>query len=252
MTNMDENAIDHGARAPAPARIASITFIDASGERRKVFPTRELGRELTPSDMVRRIPRYEGALNTPGRLWSRKMARLVDYESWLEAKYLLLLDRDAEVESFCTQPLTVTGSDADGTMNHTVDIMARRVGGDVDLIDVKALPWLEDRETIRHANLAHGAADRLGWTYYLVGVPPEPMHSNIAWLAGYRRLAGGHELREPILHVAERPIRLRELWRLVGPAELSKVVAWHLLWHGELDMDYGAPLNEDTLVWRTR
>jgi hypothetical protein len=63
--------------------------------------------------------------HTPGRYWSATTGQLVEYESYLESKWLTLLDFDPAVVAFASQPLEFDGVDGQGAWSHIPD--ARRL-----------------------------------------------------------------------------------------------------------------------------
>jgi hypothetical protein len=171
-------------------------------------------------------------------------------ESWLEARWLQLLDHDPDVVALRTQPMTIAGEDMDGEFSHTPDILAVLRDGSARLIDVKTPDHLGRPDVLRLSRLAHVAADGLGWSYYLVGEPPEERERTVSWLAGFRRAQRCQGLHEELVRRAADPIRLRTLWAQFGDGDVQvRPATYHLLWHHRLLMDFNTQLRESTRVW---
>ena len=198
---------------------------------------------------VRRIPHYRGSAHTPGEYWSASTGNLIAYESFLESKWMMLLDFDPDVVAFCGQPFTFDGVDTDGPFIHTPDLFARRIDGSGLLLDVKNPNEIGKPDVMLQARRTTAACERIGWQYRMVGEPDRQPMANIAWLAGFRRpLHAGAELIAPLLTLAAQPVSLAELLRLQPVPELARPVVFHLLWHNRLSLDLQQPLRETTVV----
>lgn len=229
--------------------VRSVTFLSDQGAAVSAIPTPQLGRELVPHLPIRRIPHYRGSMNTPSEYWVDKMDVSLVCESWLEARWLQLFDFDPSISDLSTQPMRIRGLDQYAPLDHTPDIFIRLTDGTCRLIDVRGPNRPPDPEALRRANLVLAACQALGWEYYLVGEPPQPFARNVAFLAGYRRLAGGHHLRDQILDRAATPVTLHHLLEAVDTPQLARAVTFHLMWRHALGVDVTTLLTEDSLVW---
>jgi hypothetical protein len=201
---------------------------------------------------VRRIPHYGGSAHTPGEYWSATTGDLIAYESFLESRWMMLLDFDPDVVAFCGQPFTFDGVDSDGAFTHTPDLFARRADGCGLLLDVKNPKEIGKPAVVLQARRTAAACERIGWQYRMVGEPDRQPMANIAWLAGFRRpLHAGAEMIPPLLALAAQPVSLAEMLSFQSVPELARSVVFHLLWQGRLAFDLHQPLRETTIVRTT-
>jgi hypothetical protein len=183
---------------------------------------------------ARPIPEHKGQTNTPGEYWSATSRHLVRYESWLESKWITLLDFDPAFVAFSCQPFTFHGVDNEGVWTHTPDIFARRADGTVLLLDIKHAE-LHDADVTRQARRSHRSCAEIGWDYALVDQPDPHLWATVSWLAGFRREPqAGLEFIPHILAVAQRPIEFVALCQSCPPPELSRPVVFHLCWNQQL------------------
>lgn len=224
-----------------------MRYREADGAERMV-PLSRVG-ELPFEDYlpVRSIPHYHGSRHTPGDYWSATTGQLVGYESWLESKWMTLLDFDPDIVAFVAQPLTFDGVDTDGTWEHTPDLFARRADGGVLLLDVKN-PVAVDRLDVQHqAARTRAACDTLGWDYGLVTEPDPQLWSTVSWLAGFRRpLHAGREYLPRLLNLAQHPVPVGDLCSFTEIPELARPALFHLCWQQQLVFDLTQPLREST------
>lgn len=234
--------------ASAPADFL-IRYLDGTGREHLAAPSEAAGVAFESCLPVRDIPSYAGQHHTPGSYWSSTADAVLGYESFLEAKWLKLLDFDQNVVTLATQPFEFDGFDEHGAWRHTPDIFTRRGDGSVLLVDVKN-PDMHDRRRVRRqAGRTTAACAVLGWEYELVGEPDPQSWATVAWLAGYRRpLRAGAALVEPILSLADRPLSIAEATRFQQFPELARAVVFHLMWHHALLFDATAPLRDHTVV----
>ncbi|GAA1264567.1 TnsA-like heteromeric transposase endonuclease subunit [Saccharothrix xinjiangensis] len=198
---------------------------------------------------ARVIPHYIGSRHTPGDYWSATTGRLVGYESWLESKWMTLLDFDPDVTAFVGQPLTFDGVDTDGPWTHTPDLFARRVDGSVLLLDVKNPGKLDHLDVQRQARRTRAACRELGWDYGLVGEPDPQLWATVSWLAGFRRPPhAGAEYLPQLLALAHKPVPIGDLCSFTEVPELARPVLFHLCWQQQIVFDLTEPLRESTPV----
>ncbi len=184
---------------------------------------------------------------------TNKCGRLVQFESDQERKLILVLERDATVRDFCSQPEIFSFSAPDGRRSHyTPDFQVWRTDGQIELHEVT----LAARRQI-HAGVPprEGAAQALcqqrGWRYLVHTDQTLPVgyeYANLDCLSAFRaaiyadsRLVAwwrdhlaGHGYLHPhtiLLHAAPEQDR----GRLVSTLS-------HLLWHNVIQMDWHRPL----------
>jgi hypothetical protein len=203
--------------------------------------------------MVRSIRHYRGSRHTPGRYWSASNGDLVAYESYLESKWMMLLDFDPQVVRFASQPFQLLHHDVALVARHVPDLFVRYADGSAEVIDVKNPTRMGDRKVLTQAERTATACIEVGWGFRLVGEPERQRLVNVSWLAGFRRpLHAGSELIGPLLSLAAAPVAVGDLLRSVTPVELARSVLFHLLWTGDLICDMETPLRESTLVKRVK
>lgn len=198
---------------------------------------------------ARTIPHYIGSRHTPGDYWSATTGRLVGYESWLESKWMTLLDFDPDVTAFVGQPLTFDGVDGEGPWKHTPDLFARRADGSVLLLDVKNPTKLDHLDVQQQARRTRAACEQLGWDYGLVGEPDIQLWATVSWLAGFRRpLYAGQQYLPRLLALTENTVPIGEVCAFADIPELARSALFHLCWQQRIVFDLTQPLRESTLI----
>lgn len=232
--------------------LTRVHFRDRADVERVVSLAEAFEVEFEDGQMVRSIPHYRGSGHTPGRYWSATNGDLVFYESFLESKWMTLLDFDPRVVRFASQPFQLLHRDVGLVTKHVPDLFVRYSDSSAEVIDVKNPERLDDQNVLAQAERTAEACAEIGWGYRLVGQPDRQRFVNVAWLAGFRRpLHAGAELAPRLLSLASAPVAIDDLLRFVKPAELARSVLFHLLWRGALVCDLEAPLRESTLVKRS-
>jgi hypothetical protein len=198
---------------------------------------------------VRVIPDHVGQCNTPGDYWSATTRQLVAYESWLESKWLTLLDFDVDITAIVCQPFTLDGVDDSGVWTHTPDIFARRSDGSVLLLDVKHQDRANNPEVVAQTRRTRVTCDTLKWDYALVCEPDPQLWATVSWLAGFRRdLHAGRDYVARLLGLAKRPAQIATLCAWFEVPELARSALFHLCWTQQLVFDLSQPLRDSTLV----
>ncbi len=207
--------------------------------------------EFEGVEPVRRPAVYRGQRYFPGSYYSVSSQRLVAYESWLERRNLVLLDFDATVIRFATQPFWLHWY-ADKPRRHAPDVFVRRSDGSGEVIDIRLKDGVKERDALTF-DITRQAAAQAGWGYRVMHEPPQPLLDNLEWLAGYRRpVAAFDPCRPAVLDAAGQPVALGRLVDEAGGTAVTRATVFHLLWRQELaaDLDH-AVLSDDTPVWRT-
>lgn len=229
-----------------------VRYYDADGTEHLVAAQNASAVDFASCTPARDIPSYVGQHHTPGLYWSASSDRHVAYESFLELKWMKLLDHDPHVALFTSQPFTLKGADAHGRWRHTLDLFVRRTDGSVLIVDVKNPLSLSKPSVIQQADRTAEACRRIGWDYQMVGDIAPQRWANIEWLAGYRRpLRSCAHLADPLLALADRPVAVGDLVSFQPAPELARPVVYHLLWHNRLACDLDQPLRDHTRVWTT-
>lgn len=200
----------------------------------------------------RPIPSYANQKNTPGLYWSATDQRLLDYESFLESKWMTLLDFDPTVVAIAPQPFKIQALDPAGSWEHTPDLFLRLRDGGGRVMDVKQPRKLNDADVILQATRTQRVCEEIGFDYQLVGEPDPMLWRNVRWLAGYRRpIALPPGLTDLILAAARTPIRFGDLTDAFDLPELARTAALRACWFGQLSFDLTQPLRDTTLIHTT-
>lgn len=226
-----------------------VRYIDAAGDEHYVRLAEAASVPFENGRMARNIPSYRDSAHTPGRYWAATTGELVEFESHLEEKWLTMLDFDAGVTGFSSQPMELDAADENGPWHHVPDIFARRADGTALLLDVKNPARLDDKAVRLQATRTAALCERLGWDYEMVGEPPAQRWANVFELSGKRRplyLGGG--LIPRLLELAADPVPMGDLLSFVTPEDLARGVLLHLCWRQAVTFDLDEPLRESTLV----
>ncbi|GGP94914.1 hypothetical protein GCM10010278_85920 [Streptomyces melanogenes] len=198
---------------------------------------------------VRTFSSYAGQWHTPGKYWAASTDRVLGYESFLESKWMKLLDFDADVAAFSAQPFLIEGEDEEGLWVHTPDLFVRRRDGSALVVDVKHDERIGAPAVVQQARRTEELCERIGWDYAMVGEPAPLRWATVAWLAGYRRpLQAGNPLAAPLLQLARTPVQIGRLVSFQPVPELARAVVYHLMWHHKLAFDVTRPLRDHTTV----
>ncbi|MGW1201178.1 TnsA-like heteromeric transposase endonuclease subunit [Streptomyces cyaneofuscatus] len=241
-------------RTLRPARHAAeqlfIHFYDADATERLLPAEHAADVQFETCMPARDIPSYAGQQHTPGFYWAASSDTVLGYESFLEARWMKLLDFDAKVAQFAAQPFIFEGIDTDGPWTHYPDLFVRRTDGSVLLLDVKN-PEQIGKPKVQHQTRRTATACRqLGWDYQMVGEPDPQLWATVEWLAGYRRpLNAAAPIAQILLFRAQHPVSIGELLSLWPDPQVERAVTYHLMWHHRLLFDPTQPLRDHTRVW---
>lgn len=227
-----------------------------------VLPDRS--RATTPADAAllvafekarpsRAIPMHPRQKHTPGLYWSATDGRLLEYESYLEARWMTLYDFDAEVVAMAAQPFHLQALDDTGAWEHWPDLFLRLHDGSGRVVDVKDPRMLDDPDVLLQAHRTASVCADIGFEYEMVGEPEPTLWRNVEWLAGYRRhLPLPDSLYEQLLALAARPVPIGALADGFEVPELARTAVLRLCWQHRLHVDLSAPLRDTTLVCAVR
>ncbi|MEW1720265.1 TnsA-like heteromeric transposase endonuclease subunit [Streptomyces sp. NPDC093109] len=142
-----------------PGHRAHLHYLDPGGTEWLVAVDRARSVSFESALPAREIPFYAGQRHTPGHYWAATTDRMVGYESFLESKWMKLLDFDTDVSAFSAQPFTIDAQDDWGAWKHTPDLFVRRRDGSALVLDVKnddqmTVPAVT-RQARRTAELCH-------------------------------------------------------------------------------------------------
>jgi hypothetical protein len=195
-----------------------------------------------PEGNVRRV-RFSGH-NIRGVLTS-KTGRLIQYESFLEFRLILRLERDPSVVDYISQPEKIEYQDETGKWRTYVpDFKVLRANGAIEIHEVTTHDRQQRDDIQRRARGARRYCQAKGWAYVLhteKDLPDGTELANLQALYGFR--ASGY--------YAEGIARAAKATLAEGPASLSSLIAQvsritrasaptvagclcHLLWRNEL------------------
>jgi hypothetical protein len=170
----------HGAgkRDRVPG-LAMVRYIDTAGDEHHIRFAEAVSVPFENGRMARNIPAYRDSAHTPGRYWAATTGELVEFESHLEEKWLTMLDFDAGVTGFSSQPMELEAADEDGPWHRVPDIFARRADGSALLLDVKNPARLDDEAVRLQAARTAALCEQMCWDYEMVGEPPAQRWANV-------------------------------------------------------------------------
>lgn len=197
---------------------------------------------------------------------TNKCGRLVQFESEHERKLILLLERDATVADFISQPETLTYVDENGrSRQYTPDFQVWRDNGQVELHEVVMTRRRQTKESVRQReNGARQICQQRHWTYHIHTEETLPVgyeYANLDALAAFRADTYADEeittwwftqlqsrgLIHPQIILTEAPP--------IHPRGLLLNTLYHLLWYGRVQMVWDAPFiwqgsfHPDARIW---
>lgn len=198
---------------------------------------------------VRRFSWRTTQWHRPGLAAMVSTGRLQGFESIAEQKLLLALDFIGDIVDLVSQPVRLKFTTLDGLAEHIPDFLAVTLGG-TWLIDVRPGERVQDEDRIKFAAAAEAALVS-DWQYLVVtGWRPQVL-AVLDDLSAQRRvlqdpLGLQSQLREAAT-IGPRPFG--DLVAATSYPAIARAHALHLLWHRELGVDLGMPLNDQALVW---
>ena len=207
---------------------------------------------LTPferSRPSRNIPMHPQQKHTPGLYWSATNRRLLEYESYLEARWMTLYDFDSDVVGIASQPFHLQALDETGAWEHWPDLFLRLRNGSARVIDVKDPRKLDDPDVALQAQRTAAVCADIGFDYQMVGEPNPTLWRNVEWLAGYRRdLPLPDSLYERLLVLSAKPVPVGALVDGFDVPELARTAVLRMCWQHRLHVDLSSPLRDTSLV----
>ncbi|GAP60684.1 hypothetical protein AHiyo1_42580 [Arthrobacter sp. Hiyo1] len=203
---------------------------------------------------VRSFFSWPGKRNYEGSWWSSTMRAHVGFESLLERDFAMLADHDGDVVGISSQPFALLWPHGtEHARGHVPDFFLRLRDGGGRVVDVRPVGHADSAAD--QFEMSRQACQEVGWEYEVFTGIPEPLGSNVRWLAGYRqdRFAPGAEVLPAIAaaFAEETPMKVgvRRVARGVG-LDRSMVHAHvlNLLFTGVLTADHSQPLALDSPV----
>ncbi len=187
---------------------------------------------------------------------TNKRGRVVQFESEQERKLILLLERDATVVDFISQPETLTFIVENGrTRQYTPDFQVWCRNGQVELHEVTVAQRRQTKETSQQREAAaQQICQQRGWTYQVhteETLPTGYEYSNLDALAPFRGDTYGDEeiaswwLTQLQDQVQVHPQNILTHTTLTHHSGRLLNTLYHLLWHYQVQMNWKAPF-----IWR--
>lgn len=218
-----------------------------------------------PPGNVRRVVGIAG--NCRG-VTTNKRGRLVQFESELERTLVLLLEQDPSVADFASQPLSIPFTAPDGRARHyTPDFQVWYTDGRVALHEVTLVARRQAHPPQPPRELAAQVFCRQrGWDFVVhtdQTLPAGAHYANLDLLSAFRATCHTDATRAAWWRthlVGGQAVFPRRLLATdagsAAPGPLLNTL-YHLLWHGQIAMDWQHPLfwrgtlNPTAQVWAT-
>ena len=169
----------------------------------------------------------------------------------------MVLDFDPTVVAIVAQPFALLWPKS--ASHHFPDLLVRHADGSVAVVDVRALPLLDERAA-RQFGLTRRALAQVDWGYSVYTGSAEPLAQNLTFLAGFRK---NRSFRPEPRLVAAGPARCLRFTRSPGCGDRSGShdhqsgrqsssgrAALSMLWTHQLHADLtSASLSDATVVW---
>ncbi|MGH3815209.1 MAG: TnsA-like heteromeric transposase endonuclease subunit, partial [Pseudonocardiaceae bacterium] len=227
-----------------------LSYLDMDGVDRQGWLAECWDVPFEDGSPVRSFPSFKGQRNFVGWWWSATSGRHVGHESWLERDHAMLLDFDAEIAGFSSQPFGLSWLDGTRQRGHVPDYFARRADGTALVVDVRADERVEPDDAEVFA-VTEAACAEVGWEFRRVGALDPVVVGNVRWLSRYRHPRCGQrvDVSDRLREVFSKPTALRDGVSMAGESLEVLPVLFHLLWRQELTADLAsAALSVSTVV----
>jgi TnsA endonuclease N terminal/TnsA endonuclease C terminal len=216
---------------------------------------------------VRKIPKTYGSLS--GKSSSRKLNRLVSFESSLERDLLALLEFDPNIVHYEEQPIKIEYVDADGkSRSYTPDILIVYRNENVSpfgrthiLGEVKYRPELFSKwkELKPKFKAARQLCKNRGWKFSIFTEVEirTPYLKNIRFLLPCRNYVPNSEYCDSVIRILEQfdSLTVAELLNIYSANEMERLLVipyiWQLTAIGKIQADLNLPLNMNSRLWLT-
>ncbi len=197
---------------------------------------------------------------------TNKRGRLVQFESEQERKLILLLERDATVTDYMSQPETLTYYDEEGReRRYTPDFQVWRSHDRIEIHEVTIEQRQQTHPTLsQRASAAAVICQQRGWAYHIhteKTLPAGYEYANLDFLAPFRAqmYVRPSSVTWWLSYLARREKSTVLAAMTQAPAGLAPGILlntlYHLLWHGQIQMDWQQPfmrqgaIHSAAVVW---
>lgn len=187
---------------------------------------------------------------------TNKRGRLVQFESEQERKLILLLERNATVSDFTSQPEVLAFTAENGSNRQYIpDFQVWRTNGQSELHEVTIAQRRQTKETIQQRETAaRQICQQRGWKYRVhteETLPTGHEYANLDMLAPFRAGAyADEEIATWWVTQLERyaPVHPQTLLSHAPAVQANGLLLntlYHLIWHDQVHIDWTAPF-----IWR--
>jgi hypothetical protein len=206
---------------------------------------------------VRNVLRSGGTI--VGSVPSRKLGRMIHYESLIERAYIYLLEYDPLVVSYEEQPCTIAYRTEGKERSYTPDFAVHWQDHQQSLVECKPTSKVDGPENALKWTAARLWCKQYGYTFALVTETALHEHEHDMLLSNIQTLAVHAHQR---LTVQAKEYLLKTLYAEPSPLSVAEYVQrtpnlrpavvrsclWHLLYTGEIFTDLTKPLHPVTTL----
>jgi hypothetical protein len=199
---------------------------------------------------VRNVSNYGG--NITGAVPSRKLGRIVHFESLTERAYIYLLEHDQQVEHYEEQPCTIHYFVEGQRRRYTPDFAVSWTEGLPSLVECKPTAHLDDLDNHLKWTAAQLWCGRHGYTFAVVTDALVQQHAilldNLGALAGHAYQRYAPQTLDAVLAAVQgagAPVTVGTVVEQLPQLrpQHARACIWHLLAVGALTADLTQPLH---------
>lgn len=202
-----------------------------------------------PTSNVRRVISLE---NNFRGVTTNKQGHLVQFESEQERKLILLLERDASVTNYTSQPQTFCFYNSEGRKRHyTPDFQVWRTNGQIEIHEVTVEKRRQEQASLGQREvLACALCERHGWQYIVhtdQTLPSGYEYANLDFLANFRGTTFALPeitawwLEQLAGQGRAHPKTIIDQSAGCWPTGVLLNGLYHLLWHNAVQMEWQQP-----------
>ena len=190
---------------------------------------------------------------------TNKHNEVVQYESFQELILIMKLEKDDQVENYCSQPLTISFVDDKGHQRrYTPDFKVWRADGSIEIHEMTISDRQQLPATRQREEMGYQVFSASGWKYVVhneKSLPSTTHITNLLALMRYRATGYAHAEVEMAakLRVSAQPIKMLPLVQelcaaLSLPRALVVSALCHYIWRDLFIINYERLLFEDATV----
>lgn len=191
--------------------------------------------------------RYPRQLNYHGQYFFTGTGKHVWFESLLESRMLMHLDREFDIVAIASQPMEITF--ADGSV-HFPDFIALHSNGRQVVYDVKPLERIDEKVT-EQFDKTRALCKTVGWGYEVLTGLPDQVQTNLTWLS-YFKHPGFHPGPDAVRRIEDRlatsALTVGEAASAldIGSLAEGRSALYHLAWSRLVTFDMTTTLSDST------